>query len=39
MGKHSPGNLYNRYREWVGTSKSSGEKRDVEDMDPSGSAD
>ena len=27
MGKHSRGNLYNRYREWVRTSKSSGEEQ------------
>ena len=27
MGKHSRGNLYNRYREWVCTSKSSGEEQ------------
>jgi len=27
MGKHSHGNLYNRYREWVCTSKSSGEEQ------------
>lgn len=27
MGKHSRGNLHNRYREWVCTSKSSGEEQ------------